>query len=240
MSTLLQGVNAVLKKVHIIQGDSGDLTSFTDSSRQVFIDIALQSWNEMIDELYTNSISEKPEIWTSNTISLVNGTRTYALQTDVIELHWPFQDQTNGRYIREYPGTYLDLIRSQDIPANFTGTPNYGVLDPTASAPQIYLDRVPTASDDGNSYTYYYQKDPALSATTDVLPFSEGVYRALIPAVAEIWRRHQHKDFDDAIFRSSMGRAAKLMNMRKQRDAYHANRYIINREDPFTVTKNAW
>lgn len=233
MSTLLQGVNEVLKKVHIIQGDAGELTTFTDSARQVYIDIAIQAWNELIDDLYAGSQTEKPQLWTSNTITLVTSTRTYALQTDVIELHWPFKNDSNGNYLREYPGGYLKLVQSQDIPANFTGLANYAALDPTASAPQVYLDRIPTASENGDAYTYFYQKDGEATAITDVLPFNEGVVRALVPAVAEVWRRHQQKDFDASLFTSSMGRAARLLNQKKQRQSYLPRRFMINEAGPF-------
>lgn len=233
MSTLLDGVNAVLKKVHIIQGDSGELTSLTDSARQGFIDVAVQSWNELIDELYSESQDEKPRIWASNTITMVTGTRVYALQTDVIELHWPFHNVSNGTYIHEAPQGYLSLVQGQNIPANFTGRPAFAALDPTASATQIYLDRIPTASENGDVYTYHYQKDSVLSAVTDVLPFNDGVYRALIPAVSELWQRHQHKDFDQAVFNASMGRAAKLLNQKKQKKSWLPRRFWINEVDPF-------
>lgn len=233
MSTLLNGVNDVLRKVHIVQGDSGVLTSLTDSARQGFIDVAVQSWNEMIDDLYSRSAFEKPRIWTSNTITLVTDTRVYDLQSDVIELHWPFHNVTTGTYIREYPGGYLKLVRSQDIPANFTGLPNWGALDPTHTATRIYLDRIPTASENGQAFTYYYQKDSGLSLAADAMPFNEGVYRALIPAVAEIWRRYQHKDFDEAIFNTSYGRAARFLGQKKQNHSWLPPRYIINETDPF-------
>lgn len=233
MTTLLTGVNDVLRKVHIISGDAGALTTFTDSARQVFIDVALQSWNEMIDDLYSRTQQEKPQTWTSNTISLVTGTRTYALQTDVIELHWPFHNITNGQYIREHKPGYLNLVQSQNIPASYTGLPYYAALDPTASAPQIYTDRIPTASENGDAYTYFYQKDSGMTATTDVMPFNNAVYRSLVPAVTEVWQRHQHKDFDKDLFNISMGRAARFLGNQKQRTSWLPRRYMISEADPY-------
>ena len=49
--TLLDGVNEVLKRVSLIQGDNAILTDLTDSSRQVYIDVAVQVWNESVDEI---------------------------------------------------------------------------------------------------------------------------------------------------------------------------------------------
>ena len=57
--TLLNGVNEVLKKVGILEGDTGLLTTLTDSPRQIFIDTAVQSLNEVNDEVY--SVLDKPK-----------------------------------------------------------------------------------------------------------------------------------------------------------------------------------
>lgn len=235
MTTLLTGVNDVLEKTKILRS-TGALSSLSDSARQVFIDLAVQSWNEMIDEIYSQCQKERPRLWTSGTMTLSTGTRTYSLDqtnANVVELYWPLHDQTNGHYIYEHPKGYLGLIRSQRIPANYTGLPLYGALDPTASSTQVYLDRVPQAAQNGLNYTYYYQKDGGLSAAADEFPFNDGVYRALVPAVAEVWRRHQQKDFDEALYKISMGRAARLLNQAKSKDTWSPYRYVLNETDPF-------
>jgi len=82
-------------------------------------------------------------------------------------------------------------------------------------------------------YTYHYQKDGELTGASDNMPFNEVVYRALVPAVAEIWRRHQQKDFDQAVFNASMGRAAKALNQGKQKKSWLPGRFLINEADPF-------
>lgn len=48
--TLLNGVNEVFKRIKLIQGDAAALTSLTDSARQHSIDLAIQIWNEVVDE----------------------------------------------------------------------------------------------------------------------------------------------------------------------------------------------
>ena len=50
--TLLDAVNLSLKRVRVIQGDAGVLTTLTDSARQADIDIMIQAWNEIISDLY--------------------------------------------------------------------------------------------------------------------------------------------------------------------------------------------
>ena len=111
--TLLDGVNEVLKKVHIIQGDSGALTSLTDSGRQVYVDLAVQVWNEMIDDLYATSDMAYPQEIAQSTITLATSDRSYALAADVNQLRFPFKDETNRQYIHEYPGGYMRMISDQ-------------------------------------------------------------------------------------------------------------------------------
>ena len=68
--TLLNGTNEVLKKLQLIQGDSGLLTTLTDSARQTFIDKTVQGWNELIDELFSIANVPLPEATAENTITL--------------------------------------------------------------------------------------------------------------------------------------------------------------------------
>jgi len=77
MATLLQGVNEVLKKVSVIQGDTGALTTLSDSAKQVFIDPAVQSWNEAVDQLYSISNKPKPKELVKASITLATGDRDW-------------------------------------------------------------------------------------------------------------------------------------------------------------------
>jgi len=72
--TLLSGVNEVLKKVHMIQGDSGLLTTLTDSGRQTYIDLAIQSWNEIIDDIYAVSDMPYPQELAESSINIPTST----------------------------------------------------------------------------------------------------------------------------------------------------------------------
>jgi len=48
----LVAVNDTLRRVGVIAGDAGELTTFTDTARQREIDIVTQAWNEVCHELY--------------------------------------------------------------------------------------------------------------------------------------------------------------------------------------------
>lgn len=207
--SLLNGVNDVLKKVSIIAGDSGELSSLTDSARQVNIDLVVSAWNEAIEELYSRTSTPLPKELAENTITLATDDRDYALQSDLVQLHWPLLNETDGDYLHQYEGGYLKMVADQPQPDNFTGLPLAGAIRPTDG--QLYLDRIPTAAENGRVYKYWYDKDLSLSGAADLMPFNDSVYRAMVPVVAEIWRRDKERTFDDGSFAVSLGRAGRLL-----------------------------
>lgn len=214
MASLLNGVNEVMKRAKLIQGDSGELATLTDSPRQVWIDQIVQIWNEVMEELYSVSDRPMPQELAENTITLVTDDRDYALQT-FNTLHWPFIDETNGRYI--YEATYTAIWHSQAIPANWTGLPMSGAIRETDE--QLYLDRIPTSNENGLVYKYRYDKDISLSVAADTFPFKGEVYRALIPVVAELFKAENRKDALISLS-SNIGRAARLLSNVRERTHY--------------------
>lgn len=229
--TLLQGVNDLLKRVQIISGDSGDLASLTDSGRQVFIDLAVQVWNEAVEQLYSISDQPFPQELAENTITLATSDRDYALQTDLVQLHFPLIDETNGAYILEQPGGYLAIVNTQLFPANYTGLPTYAAIRPTDG--QLYLDRIPTSAENGKVYKYRYDKDVSLSLAADTFPFSDAVYRALMPVAAELWRLFQENKSFQGVSKLSFGRAARFLTNTQPRDSWLPNVYYTSPMDPF-------
>ena len=94
MATLLDGVNAVLKRVTLVNSDNAILTDLTDSSRQSYIDTAVQVWNEAVDELYAITSQAKPNELVETTITLVDQDRDYVLPADLVQIHWPLVDES--------------------------------------------------------------------------------------------------------------------------------------------------
>lgn len=218
--TLLNGVNEVLKKLSLIQGDSGTLTTLSDSGRQTMIDKSVQAWNEVMEEAYSRARMPLPSTETTATITLVTDDRDYALASDLVEFLWspPPLDQTNGRFIYEFAGGYTRLIETQLIPSNYTGLPIWGAIRPSDG--QLYLDRIPTSNENGLIYTYHYVKDVSVSSASDTFPFTDAVFRAMVPAVAEVVSRYEKQKFDEGMFRISMGRAARLLNKVEDRQSW--------------------
>lgn len=214
---LLDAVNEVFKRVNNIQGDAEALTTLTDSARQHPIDIAIQVINEGIDELYTSSHIDLPNSWAEDTITLVTGSRSYALNTNLTELLFPLIDKTNTNYIWKFPGTYDDMLQL-DPEQDDTGLPWWGLISPVNG--QLFLNMAPQAQDNGRVYTYQYQKDLAMSAATDTVPFNNQVFRAMVPAWVQLYKREMRNEFDQALYQMALGRASRSLTEIESRQSY--------------------
>lgn len=215
--TLLNSVNDLFKLANLAAGDQDALTSLTDSARQHDIDSCILALNQTIDELYSSSELAMPQQQAESTIVLATGTRFYSLATNFNRLHWPLIDKTNQNYIYQYSGTYDDLL-ALDPEQDDTGLPLWGVIRPTDS--KLFLNVAPTSAENGNTYTYQYDKDLELSASSDTVPFNNVVYRAVIPAAFQAWKRERRGEFDQGLFKAHIGRASRLLTQVNQRSHY--------------------
>lgn len=218
MKTLLQAINEIFKRSALIAGDAGALTSLTDSARQVSIDQAVQVVNEGIDELYTTSSVPQPNEQSESSISLVAGTRAYTLASDLIQLRWPIIDKTNTQFLFQYPGGYNAILLG-DPEQDDTGQPHYAAIRPTDG--KLYLDRAPTSVEAGRVYTYQYDKTLELDAAADTVPFNDTVFRAMVPAWVQLFKRERRNEFDEPLYRQSIGRASRLLTQRQMRTSYN-------------------
>lgn len=215
-TTFLQAVNATLKRVGIIQGDSGALSSFTDSGRQTDVDVMLDAWNDVIAELY--KAGDFPGEQEENSFTLSSGTGEYTLATDYTRILGNPICVARNLIIEKWPGTFAELREAQPDPSDFTGQPNYWVINPTND--KIRLDRQATADEDGDVYTYINEKRINMSATGDTFPFSDEVVDALKPAVCQVWSADQKSQFNEGIYQASMSRAAQLLSRDRKSDRY--------------------
>jgi len=211
--TLLNGVNEVLKRVGMLDTDAGELSTLTDSARQHYIDVAVQSWNEGIDELYSVAREPKPSQLASSTVTFVAATRAYSLASDVVVLRpeFPLFDSTNNHEIAMLGRDGYTQLVNTDREEDDTGLPSVCAVRPTDG--KLYFDRSPTASEAGRVYTYRYDKELELTLATDTVPFGNSVFRAMVPAVAELWRSDIHNEFREKRYNKEMGRAARLLSM---------------------------
>lgn len=221
MKTLLDAVNEVLIRANVIQGDATRLTTLTDSARQHTIDVSVQVINEGIDELYSASHVELPSEQAEATITLANGSRSYALNANLTKLIFPLIDKTNTAFIAKFPGTYEDMLLL-DPEQNDTGLPWWGIISPVNG--QLFMNVTPTAIEAGRVYTYQYEKDLAMSSITDTVPFNNKVFRAMVPAWHQLYKREMKNEFDGDLYQMSMGRAARVMTEIDPRESYSPRR----------------
>lgn len=232
--TLLDGVNDVLKKVGFVAGDSGELTTLTDSARQIEIDICVANWNTAIEELFDLTSQPRANEYSTTDITLVASDRDYQLPNDLLLLRWPLIDRTNGYEIFEYPGGYEALVRDQKIPSNYTGRPQYGAVRPSDG--ELYFDRIPGSSDAGLVFEARYDADVSMSAATSTMPFSDAVYRAMVDVVAEEWRDERRNKKDKMKLRRRLAQAASYLTKGQKKDAWISlSKVPLSNTDPFNA-----
>lgn len=215
--TLLDCVNEVFKRVNNIQGDAAALTTLTDSARQHPIDITIQVVNEGIDELYSSSKVEKPLGQAEGTITLATNSRSYPLASDLVRLIFPLIDKVNTQFILQMPGGY-EAILLLDPEQNDTGLPYYADISPVTG--QLYMDRAASSDNNGKVYTYQYEKELNMTLATDTVPFNNAVFRAMVPAWVQLYKREMRNEFDQALYQMGIGRAARLLTEVEPRGSY--------------------
>ena len=217
--TLLDGINEVLKRVNVIDtANIGLLTSLTNSGIQHNIDISLQVINEGIDELYSANVESLPNEQAESTITLSNGIREYSLASDLITMIFPMVDRANTQYIWEYGEGYNALLLLDPQQA-YVGLPIWGVISPING--KLRLDRACDTSNAGHVYYYEYKKNLALAIETDAMPFNDEVFRAMVPAWVQLYKREMRNEFDQALWAQNIGRASRALIELNPRKHYH-------------------
>ena len=235
--TLLDGVNEVLKKARVLDAQ-GELSTLTDSARQMFIDTAIQSINEVLDDLYIGAGASKPNQMREATLTLVTNQQHYVLPSSMIRLRTDFDliDETNSHiiYLLEDNG-YNRIIRG-DLEQDDTGQPSFAAQSPIDG--RLVMDRKPNSVAAGRIYKYRYDRDLELSVATDSFPFNSATFRALVPAATEMWKLHNEREFSQGLFDASVARAKALLRKVPIRTSYRARRGGANITDPMNDSAN--
>lgn len=241
--TFLQVVNATLKRVGEIAGDSEELATstvtstatglvatdaFVDSRRQHKIDIILGLWNEAGHEVFRMGVYAQETA--SATLTLADGTREYSLPSDFERMAGgcyetrALRGATNGLLMHEYPGGYERMLVDQPTASDYTGTPSFWALSPVQGT--IRVSTEPTTAEDGNTYHYLYHKRVSLTSTmaTSTLPYSDSVADSLVPVVVEGYNRIMKKEFSADFFENAISRALEFLTKNERRDRYGVRR----------------
>lgn len=191
--TFLEAINDSLKEVNIIQGSAGELTTFTDSARQTDIDLMIKSWNDALGEIKRIAVF-RGEVAEGSFI-LADGTREYTLETDFLKMAVNPIDSTNVNMLLPYKGGYVQMKEDQLNPADFTGRPTKWVQN--LNNTKLRINTTPGASEDGETYTYEYEKEDLLTLIADTFPFPDSAVEAVQDVAVQIWRRKRNKEFDE-------------------------------------------
>lgn len=239
----IQGVNAVLKRVGEIAGDSQELATstvtstatglvatdaFVDSRRQHKIDIIIQLWNEAAHEVFRMGVYAQETA--SATLTTVNGQREYDLPTNFERMAGLsrrtrcLRGATTGTILFEYDGGYEQMLADQPMATQYSGDPNRWAISPVQS--KIRLDAEPNANTASQDYNYLYHKRVSLSSTmaTSTLPFSDSVADSLVPVVVESYERIMKKEFEPGFYQSAINRALEYLTQNERRDRYGQRR----------------
>lgn len=235
--TFLQAMNASLKRVGVIQGDAGELGTstvastatgaiatgaFTDSGRQVQIDLMIQVWNETQHILYDMALLS-PEA-ASATLVLAEGVREYDMPDDFERFAGEnnservFRAATTVWWLTEYAGGYAAMLRDQNVATDWIGQPSHYAISPSVRG-RVRIDREPDSTVAGRTYNALYEKRLALTSTmaTEALIFSDTVADALVPVTAEAWKAIKKKEFNQTTFESNLARAAGQVRQTQRR-----------------------
>lgn len=230
--TLLNGVNEVLKRASVLDSDAGELTSLSNDAHQTFIDIAVQVLNEIVDELYSVSQAPKPNQLKEDTITLAADDQDYALASDLVRIRPEYHliDETNNHFITILGEDGYRQIILGDLEQDDTGLPHFAAIRPTDG--ELFMSRSPTADEAGRVYKYRYERELELTDAADEFPFSDSVFRAVVPAAVELFKLNQHREFSQPLLRSSLGRAARLFRQLPPRESWGPQRPGVNVTDP--------
>lgn len=171
MATFIDGVNRLLRLQQVIKGDDDNITTFSDTQHAAWISLAQIAITDELAELVSDRLIAYEK--TSNSISLVTSTRTYALQTDFVRFfgsHPSFYDSTDNVRIYEWQGGEDNLMNVDYLYKTNEGSPSWWYWHETTTK-QVAFYNVPNSTYNGRSLSYDYEKSVTVTNSSDTLPF---------------------------------------------------------------------
>ena len=168
--TFLQAVNEIFRRNGIIRGDTDTISTFSDTTHNASTQIAILAVQDELADLVSDTLI--PYEKTSSTITLATSTRTYSLAADFIRFYGvpSFYRAAENRRVYEYPGGEEALRMNIYDFQTVTGDFNFWYWDSTTTK-KVGVYQVPTTAENGEVWTYDYEKSVAVSTVSDVLPF---------------------------------------------------------------------
>lgn len=166
--SFLDAVNRILIANGIIRGDTDEISTFSDLQHNATVSIAQVAIQDELNELISDTLIPS-EHDSSGVLSSVVGTRSYSLPNDFIRFfgRGALFDSSTNNHIFEFPGGEAKLMIEYPDYKTSQSTPQYWYFDATTTK-KIAFWPVPQ---EAKSYTFDYEADVQVSASTDTLPF---------------------------------------------------------------------
>ena len=176
--TFLDAVNRCLRGAGILRGDDDPVVTFSDVQHNATLNLAIMAIQAELTDLVSDRLI--PYEKTSGTLTAVASTRTYALAGDFVRFfgkHPFLYNSTDNVALYEHRGG-VDALRHAILDYQTqSGSPTCWYWEDTTTK-QIGLFPVPNEAE---TYSYDYEKDVAVSNSTDTLPFhSESEAQAFV------------------------------------------------------------
>ena len=171
MADFIAGVNRLLRINTIIRGDDDAITTFSDTQHSSDIQLAQIAIQSELTTLIADRLLDYEK--TAGTITLLTGTRTYALHSSFIRFYGSrpsfYDSTTNTRYYEHSGGE--DALMNQDFQYK---TATGGLVSwywHSTTTKQVAFYNVPDSSFNNRSLAYEYEASVMVSNSTDTLPF---------------------------------------------------------------------
>ena len=214
----LTAVNESLKRAGVIEGATGELTSFEDSPIQTSVDRMLQIWNELLVFCYNITGEPFPTETIQSTITIVDQQREYDLPTNLLRINYPLINEDNGQQIFKFRGGFTRMRRLQLQPDNFTGRPIRATINPSTG--KLRMDTIPQSDDAGEIYQLYYDAEQFVKFENDTFPFPDTSVRQLVSAAAAVWRDDKGQGVNGQVARQNLAVAISLIPKSQLRQRY--------------------
>ena len=170
MTTFLQGVNEVFRRNAIIRGDTDTITSFSDTTHNAAIQVAILAIQDEIADLVSDRVIGYE--FASSSITLIDSTRTYSLASDFVRFYGTpkFYNSTQNRQVYEYKGG-LEKLQTDvyDYKTQYGEFTDWYWEPGTTKKVGTFM--VPSASQAGEVWEYDYEKSVQVTLAGDTLPF---------------------------------------------------------------------
>jgi len=171
--TLLECVNRILRMNAIIRGDTDTVASFSDTSHNASMNIAIIAVQNELVRLIANRLIPK-ERTTGDYITFATQTRTYDLDSTFIRFFGTphFYNATENRQIYEYSGGLAQLQTDVYEYATEYGDPIWWYWEPVDSTQKkVGFHPIPSATENGQQWLYEYESSVMVDSASDAMPF---------------------------------------------------------------------